>query len=135
METVNYSLYSIQGAFGAWNSLYIFNIFSAGFVIALLIFGFAKKSKLVGLLDTYSSGEYITDAESYHYAYQYFRPFDRIFDNLAAKSLTGFYETLTNNLVRNGEGLRRVFAAGKLQNYALYSVLLFVILAAVGWII
>jgi NADH-quinone oxidoreductase subunit M len=135
METVNYSLYSIQGAFGAWNSLYIFNIFSAGFVIALLIFGFAKKSKLVGLLDTYSSGEYITDAESYHYAYQYFRPFDRIFDNLAAKSLTGFYETLTNNLVRSGEGLRRVFAAGKLQNYALYSVLLFVILAAVGWII
>jgi len=135
IETVNYSLYSIQGAFGAWNSLYIFNIFSAGFVIALLIFGFAKKSKLVGLLDTYSSGEYVTDAESYHYAYQYYRPFDRVFDNLAAKSLTGFYETLTNNLVRTGEGLRRTLASGKLQNYALYSVLLFVILAAVGWII
>ncbi|MGP3778085.1 proton-conducting transporter transmembrane domain-containing protein [Halanaerobium saccharolyticum] len=135
IETVNYSLYSIQGAFGAWNSLYIFNIFSAGFVIALLIFGFAKKSKLVGLLDTYSSGEYVTDAESYHYAYQYYRPFDRVFDNLAAKSLTNFYETLTNNLVRTGEGLRRALASGKLQNYALYSVLLFVILAAVGWII
>ena len=135
LETVNYSLYSIQGAFGAWNSLYIFNIFSAGFVIALLIFGFAKKSKLVGLLDTYSSGEYVTDAESYHYAYQYYRPFDRLFDNLAAKSLTNFYETLTKNLVRIGEGLRRALASGKLQNYALYSVLLFVILAAVGWII
>ena len=135
IETLNYSLYSIQGAFGAWNSLYIFNIFSAGFVIALLVFGLAKKSKLVGLLDTYSSGEYITDAESYHYAYQYYRPFDRLFDNLAAKSLTGFYETLTSNLLKSGESFRRIFAAGKVQNYALYSVLLFVILAAVGWII
>jgi len=135
IETVNYTLYSIQGANGAWNSLLIFNIFSAGFIIALLLFSFAKKSKLVGLLDTYSSGEYITDAESYHYAYQYYRPFDRLFDNLAAKSLTDFYETLTKNLVRSGEGLRRALAAGKLQNYALYSVLLFVILAAVGWII
>ena len=135
IESVNYSLYSIQGAFSAWNSLYIFNIFTAGFVIALLVFGFAKKSKLVGLLDTYSSGEYITDAESYHYAYQYYRPFDRLFDNLAAKSLTGFYETLTANLLKSGESLRRIFAGGRVQNYALYSVLLFVILAAVGWII
>jgi NADH-quinone oxidoreductase subunit M len=135
IESVNYTLYSIQGANGAWNSLHIFNIFSAGFVIALLIFAFAKKSKLVGLLDTYSSGEYITDAESYHYAYQYYRPFDRMFDNLAAKSLTNFYETLTANFVRSGDSLRRIFANGRLQNYALYSVLLFVILAAVGWII
>jgi NADH-quinone oxidoreductase subunit M len=135
IESVNYSLFSIQGAFGAWNSLYIFNIFSAGFVVSLLVFGSAKKSKLVGLLDTYSSGEYVTDAESYHYAYQYYRPFDRLFDNLAARSLTGFYETLTANLVKSGESLRRIFAAGRVQNYALYSVLLFVILAAVGWII
>jgi NADH-quinone oxidoreductase subunit M len=135
IESVNYSLYSIQGAFGAWNSIYIFNIFSAGFVIALLVFGSAKKSKLVGLLDTYSSGEYVTDPESYHYAYHYYRPFDRMFDNLAAKSLTGFYETLTANFVKSGQSFRRIFAAGRVQNYALYSVLLFVILAAVGWII
>lgn len=134
-SSISYTLFSIQGAYGAWNSLYIFNIFSGGFVLALLLFAAAKKSKLVGLLDTYSSGEYITDAESYHYAYQYYRPFDRVFDKIAALSLTNAYEVLAQNLTKLGRVLSRTFITGNGQSYALYTVLLFVVLAAVGWII
>src|SRR6056297_1311965 len=62
IESVNYSLYTIEGAFGSWNSMIIFNVFTAGFIISLIIFMLAKKSKLVGLLDTYTSGEYMNDA-------------------------------------------------------------------------
>lgn len=135
IETVNYSLYTIEGAFGSWNSMIIFNVFTAGFVISLLIFMLAKKSKLVGLLDTYTSGEYMNDAEAYHYAYQYYRPFDRLFDNFAARSLTRAYESLANNVSKVGNALRKGIITGNGQTYAYYAVLFFVILAIAGWII
>jgi NADH-quinone oxidoreductase subunit M len=135
VETIQSTLYTIEGAFGAWNSLIIFNVFSAGFIIALLIFLIAKKSKLVGLLDTYTSGEYMDDAEAYHYAYQYYRPFDRMFDGFASKSLTHYYEILVGNLGKLGNSLRKGMVTGNGHTYALYSILFFVILAIAGWII
>ncbi len=135
IEAVNYSLFAIEGSFGAWNSLIIFNVFTGGFIVSLVIFMLARKSKLVGLLDTYTSGEYMNDAEAYHFAYQYYRPFDRMFDNFAAKSLTRSYESLAENLAKIGNGIRKTMITGNGQTYAFYTVLFFVILAIAGWII
>jgi len=132
---VKSTLYTIEGAFGSWNSLIIFNIFTGGFVIALIIFMFARKAKLVGLLDTYTSGEYMNDAELYHFAYDYYRPFERLFDGFAKLSLTRFYETIAGNTVKLGNTIRKGVVTGNGQTYALYSILFFVILAIVGWII
>lgn len=135
IDPVNYTLFSIEGTFGSWNSLVVFNVFSAGFIIALIIFLVGKKSKLVGLLDTYTAGEYMNDAEAYHFAYQYYRPFDRVFDGFARLSLTRYYEVFANNIVKAGNALRKGIVTGNGQTYALYSILFFVILALVGWII
>ncbi|MGM0410055.1 MAG: proton-conducting transporter membrane subunit [Bacillota bacterium] len=135
IEAVNYSLFTIEGAYGAWNSLIIFNIFTGGFVLSLFVFILARKSKLVGLLDTYTSGEYMNDAEAYHYAYQYYRPFDRMFDSFAAKSLTRAYESLAENIAKIGNGIRKTVITGNGQSYAFYAILFFVILAIAGWII
>ena len=135
METVNYSLYTIEGAFGSWNTLIIFNVFTGGFIIALLLFLMGKKSKLVGLLDTYTAGEYMDDAEAYHFAYKYYRPFDRLFDGFAQKSLTRAYESLADNLSKLGNSLRKGLVTGNGQTYAFYTVVFFVILAIAGWII
>ncbi|MFW5992205.1 MAG: proton-conducting transporter membrane subunit, partial [Halanaerobiaceae bacterium] len=87
IQAVSYSLFTIDGAFGSWQSLVIFNVFSAGFLLSLLLFLLGRKSKLVGLLDTYTAGEYMNDAEAYHFAYQYYRPFDRLFDDFAAGAI------------------------------------------------
>jgi formate hydrogenlyase subunit 3/multisubunit Na+/H+ antiporter MnhD subunit len=135
INPVNSSLFTIEGAFGSWNSFVIFNLFGAGFAVALIIFIIAKKSKLVGLLDTYTSGEYMNDPELYHFAYEYFRPFERLFDGFASLSLTRYYETLVGNIVKLGNILRKGIVTGNGQTYALYSILFFVILAIVGWII
>ncbi|MFW6028792.1 MAG: proton-conducting transporter membrane subunit [Halanaerobiales bacterium] len=135
MEAVNYSLFTIEGAYSAWNSLIIFNIFTGGFVLSLFIFILARKSKLVGLLDTYTSGEYMNDAEAYHFAYKYYRPFDRMFDGFAAKSLTKAYESLAENIAKIGNGIRKTVITGNGQSYAFYAILFFVILAIAGWII
>ncbi|MFO7814992.1 MAG: proton-conducting transporter membrane subunit, partial [Halanaerobiales bacterium] len=135
IETVQSTLYSIRGAYGAWNSLIIFNVFVGGFLIALIIFVFAKKSKLVGLMDTYTSGEYMDDPEAYHYAYKYYRPFDRIFDSFAAKSLTRASDTFALNITKLGNLFAKSIVTGNGQTYAFYMILLMVILAFAGWMI
>jgi NADH-quinone oxidoreductase subunit M len=135
IETVQSTLYTITGAYGAWNSLIIFNVFVGGFLLALIIFVFAKKSKLVGLMDTYTSGEYMDDPEAYHYAYKYYRPFDRIFDSFAAKSLTRAYDTFARNITKLGNLLGETIVTGNGQSYAFYMILLMVILAFAGWMV
>src|SRR6056297_914623 len=135
IETVQSTLYTISGAYGAWNSLIIFNVFVGGFILAFLIFIFAKKSKLVGLMDTYTAGEYMDDPESYHYAYKYYRPFDRVFDSFAANSLTKAYDTFAGNIVKLGQVFSKSFVTGNGQTYAFYMILLMIILAFAGWIV
>ncbi len=135
IETVQSTLYTISGAYGAWNSLVIFNVFVGGFVLALVIFILAKKSKLVGLMDTYTAGEYMDDPEAYHYAYNYYRPFDRVFDSFAANSLTKAYDTFAGNVVKLGHVMRNSFVTGNGQTYAFYMILLMIVLAFAGWIV
>src|SRR6056297_1756766 len=135
IETVQSTLYTISGAYGAWNSLIIFNVFVGGFILAFLIFIFVKKSKLVGLMDTYTAGEYMDDPESYHYAYKYYRPFDRVFDSFAANSLTKAYDTFAGNIVKLGQVFSKSFVTGNGQTYAFYMILLMIILAFAGWIV
>jgi NADH-quinone oxidoreductase subunit M len=135
IETVQSTLYTITGAYGAWNSLVIFNVFVGGFVLALVIFILAKKSKLVGLMDTYTAGEYMDDPEAYHYAYNYYRPFDRIFDAFAANSLTKAYDTMAGNVVKLGRIFKGSFVTGNGQTYAFYMILLMIVLAFAGWIV
>ncbi|MGM0446222.1 MAG: proton-conducting transporter membrane subunit [Bacillota bacterium] len=135
IDTVQSTLYTIEGAFGAWNSLVIFNVFVGGFILALLIFVFAKKSKFVGLMDTYTAGEYTDDPEGYHYAYKYYRPFDRIFDSFAARSLTKAYDRLAENVAKFGNLLNKTVVTGNGQTYVFYMVLVTVLLAFAGWII
>ncbi len=132
---VGFTLYSITGAFGTWNSLVIFSLFVGGFLLAFIIFISVKKSKPVGLMDTYTSGEYLDDPEAYHYAYQYFRPFDRVFDSFAARSLTAAYDTFAQNIVKLGNVFRKSIVTGNGQTYAFYMILFIVILAFAGWII
>jgi len=135
IETVHSTLFTISGAFGAWNSLVIFNVFVGGFILALLIFILAKKSKLVGLMDTYTAGEYTDDPEGYHYAYKYYRPFDRVFDSFAAKSLTNAYDQFAENVSKFGNLLNKSIVTGNGQTYVFYMVLVTVLLAFAGWII
>ncbi len=135
IETVQSTLYTITGAYGAWNSLVIFNVFIGGFVLALVIFLLAKKSKLVGLMDTYTAGEYMDDPESYHYAYKYYRPFDRVFDAFAANSLTKAYDIMAGNVVKLGRIFKGSFVTGNGQTYAFYMILLMIVLAFAGWIV
>ena len=135
IETVQSTLYTITGAYGAWNSLVIFNVFVGGFVLALVIFILAKKSKLVGLMDTYTAGEYMDDPEAYHYAYNYYRPFDRVFDAFAANSLTKAYDTMAGNVVKLGRIFKGSFVTGNGQTYAFYMILLMIVLAFAGWIV
>ena len=65
---------------GILNSYNVFIIFGFGFLISLAIFLLLPKSRKVGLMDTFTSAEFIYTPELYHYAHSFYAPFERIYE-------------------------------------------------------
>ncbi len=66
---------------GVLNTNKVAAIFGFGFVISLMIFLVLPKSRKVGLMDTYTSAEFIYTPELYHYANSFYAPFERLYKN------------------------------------------------------
>lgn len=59
----------------------VFVIFGYGFLIALILFLLMPKTRSVGLMDTYTSAEFIYTPELLHYAHDFYAPFERLYKN------------------------------------------------------
>ncbi|BEP29441.1 proton-conducting transporter transmembrane domain-containing protein [Helicovermis profundi] len=66
---------------GVLNSNKVALIFGFGFMISLVIFLVLPKSRKVGLMDTFTSAEFIYTPELYHYANSFYAPFERLYKN------------------------------------------------------
>lgn len=69
----------VVGANGVLNPVVMTTVFGFGFVLALLLFLALPKTKKVGLMDTYTSSEFIYTPELYHYAHNFYAPFERLY--------------------------------------------------------
>jgi NADH-quinone oxidoreductase subunit M len=92
---------------GMWDSLVITAVFVIGFIIAALIFYTHKKAQPVDQMNTYTAGEFIYDPESYHYAKNYYAPFERLYKN--HPSVEKFYDAIALRVNEFGRLVRSWF--------------------------
>lgn len=72
---------SIVAINGFLNAYHVFIIFGFGFFLALILYILMPKSHRVELMDTYTSAEFIYTPELYHYAHNFYAPFERLYQN------------------------------------------------------
>jgi len=101
----------IKGTNGNIDPTLITTIFAIGFVIALIIFLVSPKSKKVGLMDTYTAGEFIYTEELYHYSYRFYAPVVRLYER--HPKITNLYIAL----------IQRVMDLGGVIKYWVFTIL------------
>jgi len=92
---------------GMWDSVIVTLVFVIGFIIAALVFYTHKKAEPVDQMNTYTSGEFIYDPESYHYAKNYYAPFERLYKN--HPSVEKFYDAIALRINEFGHLIRSWF--------------------------
>jgi NADH-quinone oxidoreductase subunit M len=92
---------------GMWDSVIVTLVFVIGFIIAALVFYTHKKAEPVDQMNTYTSGEFIYDPESYHYAKNYYAPFERLYKN--HPSVEKFYDSIVLRINEFGHLIRSWF--------------------------
>jgi len=104
--------YTITGNNGILNPVLIAMSFGVGVVIALIIFVTMKKSKKVGLMDTYTAGNFIYSQELMHYSLDFYAPLERLY----AKYINitkDFYKKLESYVVSFGQFIKYYFFTNK----------------------
>jgi len=104
--------YTITGNNGILNPVLIAMSFGVGVVIALIIFVTMKKSKKVGLMDTYTAGNFIYSQELMHYSLDFYAPLERLY----AKYINitkDFYKKLESYVVSFGQLIKYYFFTNK----------------------
>lgn len=97
----------IKGSNGDLNAPLITGIFAFGFVIALIIFLLGPKSRKVGLMDTYTAGEFLYTPELYHYSFNFYAPFERLYAK--HPNIVAMYEGLVERIKDIGKFIRFFF--------------------------
>ena len=101
----------IEGTNGNLDATLVTTIFFMGFVVALIIFMTAPKSKKVHLMDTYTGGEFIYTPGLLHYSYRFYAPVIRLYENFP--QIINLYKSL----------VQRVVDLGKLFRYWVFSTM------------
>jgi len=80
LESVVLTRYTIEGYNGLLHPGLIALVFVFGVFVAFLIFISLKKSKKVGLMDTYTAGNFIYTEELMHYSVDFYAPLERLYE-------------------------------------------------------
>ena len=98
----------IQGANGKLNAPLIAVVFGVGVLVAFIIFISLKKSKKVGLMDTYTAGNFIYTEELLHYTTDFYAPLERLYEKYI-HIMTNFYSNLANKVKEFGRVVKYFF--------------------------
>lgn len=97
----------IKGSNGDLNASLVTAIFAFGFVISLVIFLLGPKSRKVGLMDTYTAGEFLYTPELYHYSFNFYAPFERLYAK--HPNIVAMYAGLVERIKDVGQFVRYFF--------------------------
>ncbi len=128
-KTIETNALVIEGTNGALNAPLVAGIFALGFVLALLIFLLAPKSRKVTLMDTFTAGEFIYTPELYHAGYAYYAPLERMYAR--HPNIVKFYATMVESIKDLGEFIRSVFFS-KWAGWGVFFILVTLILVMWG---
>ncbi|KAF2956311.1 proton-conducting transporter membrane subunit [Marinitoga sp. 38H-ov] len=99
--------FKVFGPSGQWDSFIVTLVFAGGFIAALILFALLPKSKKVGLMDTYTSSEFIYDPDKYHYSQSFYAPFERMYKN--HPSFEKLYEAIAMRVEEFGKLVKTWF--------------------------
>jgi len=119
----------LTGYNGLLNPGLIALVFGFGVVVAFIIFILLKKSRKVGLMDTYTAGNFIHTEELLHYSADFYAPLERLYEKYTTK-MTDFYEGLANKVKELGRFAKYLFMS-KLVEVGIFWMM--VILAFLLW--
>ena len=125
---ITYSTFVINGNNGVLNPGLISLVFVVGIIIAFIIFILLKKSRKVGLMDTYTAGNFVHDEHLFHYSTDFYAPLERLYEK-QSHCMTTFYKALAEKTKEIGNFFKYVFMSSSL------SVALFFIIAIVIFVL
>jgi NADH-quinone oxidoreductase subunit M len=109
---ISYGNFIIEDNNGNLDAGLIAAVFGIGVFIAFLIFIALKKSKKVGLMDTYTAGNFVYTENLLHYTVDFYAPFERLYEKYTTM-MKKFYETLANKVKEFGMFVKYFFFANK----------------------
>ena len=108
------------------NFLTVGVVFIAWFVVAILVYAFAGRSRWVPVKNNYTAAEAIEDERILHYTGDFYRFIRRDMNFLLRHSIQRFYRRLFNLFGVIGDGISRIYT-GDVRTYV-YFVLLFILI-------
>ena len=131
LKPIEFTFSTIKTPIGGWNTILVFVMFFVGFMIAGVLYMVFPKQRKVGLLDTYTAGEYIYTAELYHYSSKYYRPFERLYEN--HPSIEKLYEMFARFFEHLGEFVHRLFFKPSPSVYVFWLIVVMIFVFKVRW--
>ena len=105
----------------------IAGVFGTGVVIAFIIFILLKKSKKVGLMDTYTAGNFIYSEDLLHYSLDFYAPIERLYVKYI-NITKDFYKKLENKVVDLGRLVKYYVFTNKPEVLVFWIIVLMVFL-------
>ncbi len=105
---ISVTAFIITGFNGVLNPALISLMFGVGVAIAFVIFIVLKKSRKVGLMDTYTAGNFVHDEHLFHYTKDFYAPLERLYEKHSTKMQT-FYKSLANKVRELGRLGKHLF--------------------------
>ena len=119
--------WTITGKNGLLNPGLIGAIFGVGVFVSFLLFIVLKKSKKVGLMDTYTEGNFIYTEELLHYSVDFYAPLERLYEKYI-HIMKNFYNSLANKVKEFGRVVKYFFFTNKPEVTVVFIVLTIIFL-------
>ncbi len=115
--------YTVTGTNGVLQPALIASVFGVGVLIAFIIFIVLKKSRKVGLMDTYTAGNFIYTEELMHYSLDFYAPLERLYEKYI-NITKDFYKRLENKVVDLGRLMKYYFFTNKPEIMVLWIIII-----------
>jgi len=112
LQSLVFNGWTIAGHNGGLQATLIAGMFGIGVVIAFVLFMLLKKSKQVGLMDTYTAGNFIYTEELLHYSVDFYAPLERLYEKYI-NIMKNFYKSLANKVKEFGRVTKYFFFTNK----------------------
>lgn len=112
----------IQATNGRLDTIVVFFVFGFGFLLALVMFLLLPKAKKVGLMDTYTSAEFIHTPELLHYSHDFYVFIERLYAK--HPSVEKLYDAFSLRIREAGQLITFLFFSHKPGVTVLWTTLL-----------
>lgn len=103
---------AIVGNNGQLDPTLISIVFGFGVFVAFIIFILLKKSYKVGLMDTYTAGNFVHTENLLHYSVDFYAPLERLYAK-QTKIMKNFYKTIAHKVKEFGAFVKYFFFSNK----------------------